>query len=199
MKRFFDLSFAIAFTLLLFPIFCLIALAIALETRGGVFYVQKRVGKNEQPFGLYKFRTMRIGSDKEGLLTLGNKDPRVTSVGYILRKYKFDEFPQIINIIKNEMSVVGPRPEVQKYTDMYNEEQKKVLSVKPGLTDYASIKYMDESVVLGQAKDSESLYISQIMPDKLALNLVYLQRASFWEDLKILGITLKRIFVGRKQ
>lgn len=193
MKRLFDiLSSAIAL-ILLSPILIVLAVAIMIDSKGGVFYKQKRIGKNGKAFMLYKFRSMRSGADRKGLITVGSNDNRTTKVGRFIRKYKLDELPQLINILKNEMSVVGPRPEVEKYVQLYTAEQRKVLSVKPGLTDLASLAYINENEILGQAKDPEKTYVEQIMPAKLRLNLEYIEKQSFWFDLKIIAKTLMRI------
>lgn len=193
MKRLFDiLSSAIAL-ILLSPILIVIAVGIIIDSKGGVFYKQKRIGKNGKAFMLYKFRSMRTGADRKGLITVGTKDDRTTKVGRFIRKYKLDELPQLINILKNEMSVVGPRPEVEKYVQLYTAEQQKVLNVKPGLTDLASLAYINENEILGQAKDPERTYVEQIMPAKLKLNLEYIEKRSFWFDLQIIAKTLMRI------
>ena len=192
-KRLFDITFSFLALLILLPLFLLIGLLIVLDSKGGVFYKQMRVGKNNKDFGLYKFRTMRKDAHKSGLLTVGGRDARITDVGYYLRKYKLDELPQFINIFKGQMSFVGPRPEVRKYVDLYNEEQLKVLSVKPGLTDYASIEYMDENDLLAKSADPEQTYIKEIMPAKLDLNLRYINDQSFLTDMKIILRTLLKI------
>ena len=193
MKRLFDiLSSAIAL-ILLSPILIVIAVGIIIDSKGGVFYKQKRIGKNGKAFMLYKFRSMRTGADRKGLITVGLNDDRTTKVGRFIRKYKLDELPQLINILKNEMSVVGPRPEVEKYVQLYTAEQRKVLSVKPGLTDLASLAYINENEILGRAKDPEKTYVEQIMPAKLRLNLEYIEKQSFWFDLQIIAKTLMRI------
>lgn len=179
--------------LILLPLFVIISGWILLDSRGGIFYKQIRVGKNGKEFSLLKFRSMSVGADKHGLITVGN-DHRVTRSGRFIRKTKIDEFPQLINIIKGDMSVVGPRPEVPKYVALYNEEQKKVLSVKPGLTDYASLRYFDEQKILGEVADPEEVYRNQIMPTKLALNLDYVTEQSFWLDMKLIFATIVRIF-----
>jgi len=192
-KRFFDLFLTMPALILLSPLFLLFSLLIALNSKGGVFYRQMRVGKNGRAFKLIKFRSMSFGSDKTGLLTVGN-DKRVTSIGRFLRKYKLDELPQLYNIVKGDMSIVGPRPEVKLYVDMYNAEQRKVLSVLPGLTDYASLEYFDENALLGNSNDPERTYINEVMPEKLKLNLRYIADQSFLVDLKIIFKTLLRIF-----
>lgn len=194
MKRIIDI-FASAFMLiLLFPFGLVIALLIACDSRGGVFYRQSRVGRYNRDFTLYKFRTMRTDADRLGLLTVGARDPRVTRVGYYLRKYKIDELPQLLNILLGDMSFVGPRPEVRKYVDLYNNEQKKVLSVRPGLTDYASIAYINENEILEKANDKEQTYINEIMPEKIKLNMKFIQNPSLYQYFKIIFLTIKSIF-----
>ncbi len=180
----------------LLPVWLVIALAIALESRGGVFYKQVRVGKDNKDFNLYKFRTMRVGSDQKGLLTVGERDNRITRVGYFLRKFKIDEFPQLLNVLKGDMSIVGPRPEVRKYVDLYTPEQMKVLSVRPGLTDLASIQYVHENEILAAAEDPERAYIDEVMPAKLALNLQYIENQSVVGDIKLIFKTFAAI-LGR--
>jgi lipopolysaccharide/colanic/teichoic acid biosynthesis glycosyltransferase len=174
-------------------IFLLLCLAIVIDSRGGIFFTQKRVGKNNRDFHLYKFRSMVSNAEKSGQLTVGTNDRRITRVGGFIRKYKLDEFPQLINIIKGDMSIVGPRPEVRKYVDLYNEEQLKVLSVRPGLTDYASLEYINENEILGKASDPEKVYIEEIMPAKLQLNLRYIQEQGLKTDLKIIFRTIGKI------
>jgi lipopolysaccharide/colanic/teichoic acid biosynthesis glycosyltransferase len=155
--------------------------------------LQKRVGKENKDFKLFKFRTMRTDADKKGLLTIGNKDPRITAVGYFLRKYKLDELPQLLNVLFGTMSLVGPRPEVRKYVDMYTDEQKKVLTIKPGITDYASLEYFRENELLSRSSDPEETYIKEIFPAKLELNKKYMLEASLATDLRIILKTLQRI------
>lgn len=193
MKRFLDIICSLLALVVFSPLWIVIALAIVLESRGGVLYRQERVGRNNRDFMLYKFRTMRTGSDKKGLLTVGDRDSRVTRVGYFLRKYKLDEFPQLVNIIKGDMSIVGPRPEVRKYVDMYTPEQMKVLRVRPGLTDYASVRYVHESEILARSDNPEQTYIDEVMPAKLALNLEYIQNQSLREDIKLIFQTFAAI------
>ena len=189
MTRFFDLLFSFLGLIVLSPFFLLTALLIAADSRGGVFYCQTRVGRNGKDFRLYKFRTMASGSDKKGLITVGAKDARITKVGYFLRKYKLDELPQLINVLKGEMSLVGPRPEVRKYVEMYTPEQRRVLSVRPGITDYASIEYVDENRILGEAEDPDKAYIEKIMPDKIRYNMRYIEHKSVGEYFKIIFLT----------
>lgn len=192
-KRIFDIVTSVIVLLVLLPLFVIIALWIMLDSKGGVFYRQIRVGKNGKEFSLLKFRSMKVNAESEGLITVGN-DSRVTRVGRFIRKTKIDEFPQLINILKGEMSVVGPRPEVPKYVAFYSESQKNVLSVRPGLTDYASLKYFDEQKILGQAPDPEKVYVESIMPNKLRLNLEYIHKRSFWLDFTLVFRTIFRIF-----
>lgn len=193
-KRLFDVITSLTVLFFCWPIFIGIALAIAIDSRGGVFYKQIRVGKDGVHFGLLKFRTMRTGSDKAGQLTVGEKDNRITGVGYVLRKTKLDEIPQLLNILLGDMSVVGPRPEVPKYVAYYNEEQQQVLSVKPGLTDYASLEYLKENELLAKSENPEKTYIEEIMPAKLALNLKYIKEQNLLVDLQIIVNTIFKIF-----
>lgn len=193
MKRLFDILVSLAGLLILSPVFLIIILLVSLGSRGGVFYLQQRVGKNNKDFKLFKFRTMHTGSDKKGLLTVGGRDPRITSTGYYLRRYKLDELPQLLNVFFGTMSLVGPRPEVRKYVDLYNEEQKKVLLVKPGITDYASLEYFSENDLLAKSANPEETYIHEIMPAKLELNKKYISEAGIITDIKIIWRTLMRI------
>lgn len=164
-----------------------------MDSKGPVFYRQTRVGRDNKDFRLFKFRSMRPDSDKLGLITVGGRDPRVTRSGYYIRKYKLDEFPQLINVFRGEMSLVGPRPEVRKYVDMYTTEQMRVLSVRPGITSLASIRYRNENDILAAASDPDRCYIEQVMPDKLAIDLEYVDRASLWNDIKLIFSTFKEI------
>lgn len=193
MIRFFDILFSIIGLVLLSPLFTVLYFLIRIESPGGGFYSQERIGKNGKPFKLFKFRSMRIGSDKKGLITIGEKDNRITKTGFILRKYKLDELPQLWNVFIGDMSLVGPRPEVKKYTDLYTEEQKQVLQVRPGITDWASIKYVDENKILGESKDPDDAYVNLIMPNKIKLNMVYIQHQTLGEYFKIIFTTFKEI------
>lgn len=193
MKRIFDLILAVIFLVLLTPLFIFIAIRIKCDSIGPVFYKQIRVGLNGKDFGIFKFRTMFVGADKKGLLTVGGNDARITRPGIFLRKYKLDELPQLINVFLGEMSIVGPRPEVRKYVDLYSKEQLQVLSVKPGITDYASIEYSRENEILARSNDPEATYINEIMPAKLALNQKYIREQSLLTDLKIILQTLAKI------
>ncbi|HTN09002.1 sugar transferase [Agriterribacter sp.] len=196
MKRLFDIISSGTGLILLSPVFLILAIWIKLDSKGTVFYRQARVGKNGRDFNIYKFRSMRRGADKKGLITVGSRDPRVTQSGYYIRKYKLDEFPQLINVFIGDMSVVGPRPEVRKYVNLYTEEQLKVLSVKPGITDIASIKYRNENELLEKTDDPDKMYIEVIMPDKLKYNLEYIKKRSFLFDIKIVLLTFKEIITG---
>jgi lipopolysaccharide/colanic/teichoic acid biosynthesis glycosyltransferase len=192
-KRIFDGLFSSIGLIFISPIFILLSILIALDSQGGIFYKQVRIGKNMRPFKLLKFRTMYANSDRKGLLTVGNKDNRITRIGYYLRKYKLDELPQLINVLIGDMSFVGPRPEVEKYVKLYNNEQQKVLSVKPGITDWASIRYVNESELLAQSCEPEKTYINEIMPAKLAINLEYVKQNNLLIDIKIILHTFKAI------
>ena len=193
-KRLFDLLVSLIMSVLLSPLLLVLALAVKFSSKGPAFYMQERIGKNQIPFRIFKFRTMFLDADKKGLLTVGGRDPRVTQVGYFLRKYKLDELPQLFNVVLGEMSLVGPRPEVKRYVEMYSVEQRKVLEVKPGITDYASIEYSNENELLGKADDPEKMYVEEIMPAKLKLNLRYVEEKSFFVDLKIIFRTAMKIF-----
>lgn len=193
MKRLMDIFFSLIGLILLFPLFLIIGLIIILDSKGGVFYKQTRVGKDGKDFKLFKFRSMAVGSDQKGLLTVGGNDSRITKPGYFIRKYKIDELPQLINVFIGDMSLVGPRPEVRKYVDLYNQEQQKVLSVKPGITDYASIAYINENEVLGKSSNPEKNYIEEVMPSKLKLNLKYIEEKSVITDIKIIFKTIAKI------
>jgi lipopolysaccharide/colanic/teichoic acid biosynthesis glycosyltransferase len=193
MLRFSDFLFAFFGLFLLSPFFIFIALFIIIDSRGGIFYKQIRVGKNDRDFKLYKFRTMATGSDKGNLITIGVNDSRITKVGSFLRRYKLDELPQLINVLKGEMSLVGPRPEVRKYVDLYTDEQRKVLSVVPGITDYASIEYIDENRILGEASDPDRAYIELVMPDKIRHNMKYIENQCLREYFKIIFLTIYHI------
>lgn len=193
-KRLFDIIFSIAGLIILFPLFLVVSILILLDSHGSAFFFQSRVGKTNRDFQMIKFRTMFCNSENKGLLTVGNTDPRITKTGQWLRKYKIDEFPQLFNILIGDMSFVGPRPEVRKYVDLYNYGQMKVLSVKPGLTDYASLEYINENEILEQYDNPEKVYIEKIMPEKLALNLKYINEKGFFTDLEIMVKTIGRIF-----
>ena len=193
MIRFFDFFFTVLGLIILSPLFLIVAIWIKLDSSGPVFYKQTRVGRNNKDFKLLKFRSMVTDADKKGLITVGGRDPRVTQSGYFIRKYKLDELPQLLNVLIGDMSLVGPRPEVRKYVDLYNETQRKVLSVKPGITDYASIEYIDENEILGRAENPEKVYIEHIMPEKIKYNMKYIQNRSVKEYFKIIFLTIGKI------
>lgn len=193
MTRLFDILFSLIGLVVLSPIMLLVYLMVCLESKGGGFYFQQRVGKDGKDFRLVKFRTMCTGADKQGLITVGGHDSRITRTGYYLRKYKIDELPQLFNVLKGDMSLVGPRPEVRKYVDLYTPEQRCVLSVRPGVTDYASIMYVDENTLLGEADYPDKTYIERIMPDKIRLNMKYIENHSLKEYFKIIWLTFKAI------
>lgn len=194
LKRLFDFLASSIGLLILFPLFILIALLIKFDSSGPVFYLQERVGKDNVLFKLFKFRTMRVGSDKAAAITIGARDSRITQIGFWLRKFKLDELPQLINVWKGEMSLVGPRPELKKFVDLYSANQLRVIAVKPGITDYASIQFKNENELLEGKEDPIDFYIREIMPVKLELNLKYIQRQSFWLDIKIIFQTIFSIF-----
>jgi len=193
-KRAFDIVLSAAALLLLLPLLLLLALAVAFSSPGGAFFRQVRVGKNGRVFRLLKFRTMRPGSEAKGQITVGGRDPRITGIGYILRKTKLDELPQLINVLMGDMSIVGPRPEVPKYVALYTPEQRAVLNVRPGITSAASIAYIDENELLGRSADPERTYVEQVMPAKLALDLDYVKHHGLLLDLRIIGRTILGLF-----
>lgn len=195
MKRLFDIIASGLGLIVLSPLFAVLAVWIKADSPGPVFYRQTRVGRGNRDFRLYKFRSMRPDSDRLGLITVGGHDPRVTRSGYYIRKYKLDEFPQLINVFVGDMSLVGPRPEVRKYVDMYTPEQMRVLTVRPGITSLASIRYRNENDILAAASDPDRCYIEQVMPDKLAIDLEYVDRATFWNDIKLIFSTFREIIV----
>ncbi|MCM4154275.1 sugar transferase [Arenibacter sp. N53] len=193
LKRSFDIISSGLGLLFISPILIIVSGAIALSSKGGIFYKQSRVGLHGANFNILKFRTMYTGSDRNGLLTVGDRDPRVTPIGYYLRKYKLDELPQLINVLIGSMSLVGPRPEVSKYVNLYSTEDRIVLSIKPGITDYASIFFRNENEILKLASDPEKKYIEEVMPRKLELNKKYIEEKGMLTDLKILFLTFKSI------
>jgi lipopolysaccharide/colanic/teichoic acid biosynthesis glycosyltransferase len=194
MIRFFDLIFSIFILLLFLPIGIVIAILIRIESKGSVFYSQVRIGKDEKQFKLLKFRSMLVNADKQGNLTVGAKDSRITRVGYVIRKFKLDEFPQFINVLLGQMSVVGPRPEVLEFVALYTAQQRKVLLVRPGITDEASLQYFEENKLLAGSEDPKKTYIDVVMPSKIAINLAYLENRTLLTDLTVVGKTILRIF-----
>lgn len=192
-KRIFDIVFSLIGLLILSPFLVIVSFLIIISSGFPVFYIQKRVGRYNVDFGLFKFRTMKKNADKGGLLTVGGRDPRITNIGYYLRKYKLDELPQLLNVFIGDMSLVGPRPEVRKYVEMYTAEQRKVLTVRPGITDLASLEYFSENDLLAKSTEPEETYIKEIMPAKLELNKKYISQMGLGTDFKIILKTLKRI------
>jgi lipopolysaccharide/colanic/teichoic acid biosynthesis glycosyltransferase len=188
--RLLDYMFSLAGLIALSPVFLLVALLVKLTSKGPIFYLQNRVGKDGKDFKVYKFRTMYTNADKKGLLTVGGKDNRVTGIGYYLRKFKLDELPQLLNVLAGDMSIVGPRPEVRRYVDLYTTEQRRVLSVRPGITDYASIAYRNENDLLATAQNPEEMYIQEILPRKIELNFNYINNRSIKTYFKIIIKTL---------
>ncbi len=193
MKRLIDILVSGCGLLVLSPLFLVLAIWIKLDSKGPVFYCQVRVGPGNKDFRIFKFRSMRTGSDKGSLITIGGSDPRVTRSGYYIRKYKLDELAQLINVFIGDMSLVGPRPEVRRYVDLYTPEQMKVLEVRPGITDYASIEYMDENVLLEKSSDPDKTYIEEVMPAKLALNMKYINNPTLFEYFKLIFMTIFKI------
>ena len=192
-KRIFDVIFSILGLILLAPLLLLIALIIKLDSKGPIFFIQGRVGKNNKDFLIYKFRTMRVLSESKGLLTLGDNDNRITKIGYFLRRYKIDEFPQLINILKGDMSFVGPRPELRYYVNFYSPDDLQIFAVRPGITGLASLKYRNEVELLKAAENPEAYYINTIIPDKLKYNKMYIKNRNFFFDLKLIGLTIIKV------
>jgi len=193
MKRLIDIIASGCGLLVLSPIFLILAIWIKLDSKGPVFYRQVRVGKGGKDFRIFKFRSMVVNADKGSLITVGGRDSRVTRSGYYIRKYKLDELAQLINVFIGDMSLVGPRPEVRKYVDLYTEEQRKALSVRPGITDYASIEYMDENILLEKSSYPDKTYIEEIMPAKIELNMIYINNPTLYEYFKLIFLTIFKI------
>jgi lipopolysaccharide/colanic/teichoic acid biosynthesis glycosyltransferase len=192
-KRGFDFICSLIGVLILSPVFVVIWIWIKLESEGPALFLQTRVGKNNKDFKLYKFRTMYVNAEAKGQLTVGMRDPRITGAGYVLRKYKLDELPQLFNVLEGTMSLVGPRPEVRKYVDMYTSTQMQVLNVKPGITDLASIQFINENELLAKAEHPEEYYINEIMTAKLRINMEYVHNRAFFKDLLLIFKTLSKI------
>lgn len=199
MIRFFDVFFSAVLLLVSLPVLLIIGFFVLLDDGFPIFYVQKRIGRHGREFSLYKFRSMRKDANKKGNLTVGDRDPRILKSGYFIRKYKLDELPQLINVLNGSMSVVGPRPEVKEFVDMYTDHQRKVLKVRPGITDLASIKYRNENEVLAKAENSRKVYIEEIMPEKIELNLEYIQNKSLTKYFSIIFGTFSVIIRGEGQ
>lgn len=194
LKRVFDIVSSLFALLIGLPFFLVVSILIVLDSKGGIFFRQTRVGVGNRDFRLFKFRTMKPDSESLGQITVGGRDPRITNVGYWLRRFKIDEFPQLINVLIGDMSIVGPRPEVRRYVDLYTEEQLNVLSVRPGLTDYASLEYINENDLLEKSSDPDKTYIEEIMPAKLALNQKYIDEKSLGLDFKLIFKTISKLF-----
>lgn len=195
-KRFFDIVVSLLGILVTSPILLVVSLLIKLTSKGPVFYKQERIGKGEKPFFILKFRTMVVNADQQGLKITVGGDKRITGVGKVLRKTKLDELPQLFNVLFGQMSLVGPRPEVAEYVNLYTEEQRKVLSVRPGITDYASVCFRNENEILAEAEDPQKEYIEHIMPLKLRYNAKYIEEMGVFTDLKIIFLTIYVIFGG---
>ncbi len=193
MIRLFDFFFSLIGIILFMPFAFIISLFIVAESGLPIIFKQVRVGKSGIDFKLYKFRSMHSDSEKKGLITVGGRDPRITKVGYFLRKFKIDELPQLLNVLLGDMSLVGPRPEVRRYVDYYNAEQQKVLSVKPGITDYASIIFRDENELLERVEDPHNYYLEEILPRKIELNMNYINNRSLKTYFKIIFLTISKI------
>ncbi len=193
-KRIFDFISSFIGLILLSPLFVIVALLIKAEDKGSVFFRQERVGQNGKTFKIYKFRTMVENAEKLGAQVTKEDDPRITKIGRILRKYKIDELPQLINVIKGDMSLVGPRPEVKKYVEIFKEDYKEILKVKPGITDYASLEYKDENKLLKGSKNPEKIYIEKILPEKIKYYKRYIKDISFITDIKLIFKTIWGIF-----
>lgn len=192
--RTFDIIFSLLGLILLFPVFLVIAFWVLFDSSGPVIFKQLRVGKDNKDFKVFKFRTMYIDADKLGLITVGMKDPRVTKIGVILRRYKLDELPQLVNVLFGQMSLVGPRPEVRRYTEFYTPSQQLViLSVKPGITDIASIEYSLENELLSNVTDPEKYYVTEVLPAKVKLNLIFIENPTFANYLRIIFRTLVKL------
>lgn len=196
LKRLMDVAISGAALAVLWPALLLIALAIKIDDPGPVFYRQVRVGKNGREFRIFKFRTMIVDADKKGLQITVGRDSRITRIGAILRKTKLDELAQLLNVFIGEMSFVGPRPEVPRYVELYTPYQRQVLLVRPGITDYASIAYRNENDLLEGADDPEKMYIEQIMPDKIELNMKYLREISPIADIRLILSTVAAVIRG---
>ena len=194
MKRVFDIVAAFVGLLFFFPLFLLVALLIKLDSKGPVFFKQERMGKNFRPFYIYKFRSMVRDAPEKGAMISVTNDSRITWVGSVLRKTKVDELPQLINVLKGEMSLVGPRPEVPKYVQLFRIDYEEILRVPPGLTDLASLKYRDEAAILAQSENPEEAYLKRVLPDKIKLAKEYIRRSSFLFDLSLILRTPLRLF-----
>ena len=192
LKRIFDITLSLFGLIILLPFMLIVAILIKIDSKGPIFFKQIRVTKDGREFKIFKYRTMKVGSDKYSQITVG-KDGRITKIGSFLRKYKLDEIPQLINVLVGDMSLVGPRPEVPKYVNLYTEEQKEILKVRAGITDYASIEFSNENDLLASEENPEKAYIEKVMPKKIELNKKYLSEISVLTDIKIILLTIKKI------
>ncbi|WP_147676914.1 sugar transferase [Algibacter pacificus] len=192
-KRAFDVTFSILGLIILLPFLCIISILIKIDSKGPILFIQSRVGKDFHDFNIYKFRTMKQNSQKKGLLTLGLQDKRITSLGYLLRKYKIDELPQLINVLKGDMSFVGPRPEIRYFINFYSEDDLSVLQVRPGITSLASLNYIQEAELLKTVENPEIFFVESIIPNKLKQDKAYIAKQNFLLDLKIIGLTVIKI------
>jgi lipopolysaccharide/colanic/teichoic acid biosynthesis glycosyltransferase len=188
-----DIVLSVVFLLVSSPAFAVVAIAIRFSSAGPVFYRQLRVGRFGKAFRIFKFRTMIANAERIGGPSTADDDPRITKVGHFLRRYKLDELPQLFNVLKGDMSLVGPRPEVQRYVDMFTEEERRILSVRPGITDWASLWNSDEGAVLAGSLDPERTYIEKIRPEKIRLQLEYVRNQSFWTDIQIILQTMAAV------
>lgn len=195
-KRTFDCVGAAFGLFLLMPLFAVIGALVKLDSRGPVFFRQVRVGRHFQPFRIYKFRTMRDAPAGAGQVITSQHDVRVTRVGRFLRRTKLDELPQLLNVLTGDMSFVGPRPEVPKYVELYHADYTTILNARPGITDFASLRYYDEAAVIGDGPDAETRYIQQILPEKIRLSREYVQSANLRVDIKLILRTVFNIFTG---
>jgi lipopolysaccharide/colanic/teichoic acid biosynthesis glycosyltransferase len=196
MKRVFDIFFSLIGLLISLPLFAVVGILIKIDSTGPVFFRQERIGRNFERFAIFKFRTMVLDAEKKGLSITSNTDERVTRVGKILRKLKMDELPQLINVLRGDMSLVGPRPEVERYVELYKKDYREILKVRPGITDVSSILYRDEEGVLGDQADPESYYVRVVLPQKIKLSQEYLKKSSFSHDVKLILKTLFRVFLA---
>lgn len=194
MKRAFDVLFSLLGIIILFPFLLLIAILIRLDSKGSSLFLQPRVGLNQKQFSIIKFRTMHLEANNNLLLTIGNNDKRLTKLGAFLRRFKIDELPQLFNVLKGDMSFVGPRPELEKYVNHYPKEDMIIFSVRPGITSEASIKYRNEAEILQKVENSENYFIKTIIPEKNRFNKDYIKNSNMWYDFKIIIKTILKIF-----
>jgi lipopolysaccharide/colanic/teichoic acid biosynthesis glycosyltransferase len=195
-KRAFDIAAASVGLALLSPVFALVAILIKMGSPGPIFFRQERIGKGFRPFLIYKFRTMVEDASEPGALVTAGDDPRITRIGRLLRKAKIDELPQLLNVLKGEMTLVGPRPEVRKYVELFRADYEEILRVRPGITDWASLKYRDEAGILGNSQQPEREYVSRVLPEKMALAKAYVRQASFVSDLALIFATLRKLIAN---